>query len=376
MRDRLTRREALATLGSALAVGAAGCVEAPGVPESIGEDELPTPDLASEQAGDHGGLYAEVYREAIDSTVLVRGEGPASAQGSGFVVRDQFIVTNDHVVAGIDNPRIQYSGNRWSSGAIIGQDIFSDLAVVEAEERPSYATPLSLSERDPVIGQEVMALGNPLGLDASVSQGIISGVNRSLPSPTDFSIPNAIQTDASVNRGNSGGPLVDLDAEVAGVVFAGGGEGIGFAISAALANRVVPALIEDGEFEHTFLGVRLTGVTPEIAEANNLDRPSGVLITEVQDDGPSHGVLQGSTEETVDGVPVWVGGDVILEIEDIPIPTQEELSRVLALETDPGDTITLTIARDGDTTEVEVTLGRRREPDRDDEFGSLDTVYR
>ena len=367
MRDSATRREALSALGTAITFGVAGCVSAPSPdadsgPQTLDDGELPDPTPASERTGGEDGIYAEVYREAIDSVVLIRDRDPAGAQGSGFVYEGDYIVTNEHVVANVDGVRIQFSGDQWSTGTVVGDDVYSDLAVIEAEETPEFATSLPLTDDDPVVGQEVMALGNPLGLDASVSRGIISGVNRSLPSPTDFRIPNAIQTDASVNQGNSGGPLVDLDADVVGVINAGGGEGIGFAISAALTRRVVPALIEDGEFEHTYLGVLLTEVTPEIAEANDLERPTGVIVSEVLDDTPAEGVLQDSEEQTVDGVDLPVGGDVIVEIDGEPIPTQEDLSRILALDADPGDTLEFTIVRDGELLAVEITLDRRPDP--------------
>jgi S1-C subfamily serine protease len=194
-----------------------------------------------------------------------------------------------------------------------------------------------------------------------VTAGIVSGVDRTLPAPNDFSIPDAIQTDAPVNPGNSGGPLVDLDGTVVGVVNSGGGDNVGFAVSAALTRRVVPSLVDDGSYEHSYMGIRLRPVGPLLARANDVDR--GVYVDSVVPDGPSRGVFEGSTgETTIEGVTVPTGGDVIVAMEDTPIPQRQALSAFLALETRPGDTIAVTVLRDGAEQTVDLTLGSRPDP--------------
>lgn len=318
-------------------------------------------DDEGEDASD--GRYVDVYESIIDDVVLVSvsgmdGPGPGGL-GSGFVV-DDHVVTNAHVVRDADEVELQFTDEQWRTATVLGTDEYSDLAVLEVDDFPDVVDGLSLADERPAVGQEVVALGNPLGLDASITQGIVSGVDRSLPSPTGFSIPAAIQTDAPVNPGNSGGPLVDLEGSVLGVVFAGAGQTIGFAISSQLAARVVPALAADGEYPHSYVGVGVDPVDPRIAEANELDEPRGVLVREVRPDGPASGVLEPADEvATVDGVPVPAGGDVIVAIDDEEIPNEERLASYLALETSPGETIDVDVVRDGERETVELTLEER-----------------
>lgn len=312
------------------------------------------------------GAYTTVYQETIDDVVLVNvvGEGQEApgGLGSGFVTDDGYVVTNNHVVMDTTEVELQFRDEQWRTASVVGTDIHSDLAVLGVDELPDIAGGLSFTDADPVIGQEVLALGNPLGFDSSISQGIVSGVDRSLPSPTGFSIPAAIQTDAPVNPGNSGGPLVDLDGNVLGVVFAGAGQTIGFAISATLANRVVPSLIEDGEYQHPYMGVGVLPVGPLVAEVNDLEEPRGVLVTETVPDAPADGVLEPAEETTIaDGTPVPTDGDVIVMIGDEEIPNQDQLSSVLALETSPDETIDIEVIRDGERQTVELTLEARPE---------------
>jgi S1-C subfamily serine protease len=367
MDDGSTRRRVLATIGTVASTGTAGCAGL--FADSSGEettDEEPTPvsvdasqPLASETVDGDRSVYASVYEQTIDSVVVVRG---SANQGSGFVYDDQHVVTNEHVVEEAESMQIQFSGDRWETGTVVGTDTFADLAVLSVEDRPEYARPLQIATGSPAVGEEVMILGNPFGLDASLSRGIVSGVDRSLPSPAGFSIPDAIQTDASVNPGNSGGPIVDLTGEVVGVINAGQGDGIGFGISAAIVNRVIPALIEDGVFEHSYLGVRLRQVTPRIAEANDLNRAQGVIVVDALEDTPADGVLVPSEPESIDDRQTPVGGDVLVKVDDKAVFTQTDLAAYLVLQTTPGDTLSLTIVRDGKRQRIETTLVGRPAP--------------
>ena len=321
-------------------------------------------------AGAGESVYSEVYESTVDSVVLVRtyGSRGRNGQGSGFVYDNGFVVTNQHVVEGADRVQVRFRDGTWSTATVRGTDFYSDLAAVEVDDQPDSAPSLPLVDGEVQVGQEVVAIGNPFGLSGSVSAGIVSGVDRAIPASTDpddpnFSIPDAIQTDAAVNPGNSGGPLMTLDGRVAGVINSGGGDNIAFAISAALMRRVIPALIQDGEYAHSYMGVQLTTVTPPVARANDLPETTGVYIDAVLDGGPSDGVLQGSTgQETVRGVQTPVGGDVVLSMDGRPIPTRANLSTFLALETAPGDTIAVTLIRDGRQQTLDLTLGRRPEP--------------
>ncbi|AGB38314.1 S1C family serine protease [Natronococcus occultus] len=344
MRPDITRRRLLGVVGAATGFGSVGTVAS-----------------AQEQTE----RYAEIYDEAIDAVVLVNvsdDEGPEGL-GSGFVV-DDYAVTNDHVVGEASEVELQFRDEQWRTASVVGSDVHSDLAVLELEDVPDVVSPLSFTESEPTVGQEALALGNPLGLDASISQGLVSGIDRSLPSPTGFSIPAAIQTDAPVNPGNSGGPLVDLDGDVLGVVFAGAGQTIGFAISAALADRVVPALAEDGEYDHAYLGVNVIPVSPPLAEANELEDPRGVLVAEVVPDSPAEDVLEPVDDvATVNGEPVPVGGDAIIAIDGEEIPNQEQLAATIALETSPGETVAVEVIRDGERETVELELEPRPDVD-------------
>ncbi|WP_436931200.1 S1C family serine protease [Halosimplex halobium] len=380
-----SRRRFLAACGTALSAGVAGCSDSilgGETEDTTPVDPEPSTPGSGPADGDGGAdgaagdfeqfdadgesTYADVYRSTVPSVaqIQVYTGAPGPSQGTGFVYSDGHVVTNQHVVEGAETIYLRFSDSGWLDAAVEGTDVYSDLAVLSVEELPESAEPLALRESDPEVGTEVIAIGNPFGYSGSVSAGIVSGLNRTLPAPNDFSIPDAIQTDAPVNPGNSGGPLVTLDGAVAGVINSGGGDNIGFGISAPLTRRVVPALLEDGEYEHSYMGVRLQTVGPLLAEANGVDEHVGVYIDLVRDGAPSDGVLQGSTgETTVAGQPgVATGGDVVVAMGGTSIPTREALASFLALETSPGDTIDVTVLRDGEERTVELTLGSRPEP--------------
>lgn len=303
-----------------------------------------------------GSVYTDVYRETIPSVVLITtGQG----QGTGFLYDDNHIVTNAHVVGRASSTKVRFDDGRWTSATVEGTDLHSDLAVLSVDTVPESATPLSFVQTQPVIGQEVIAIGNPYNLDGSVTSGIISGLNRLIPSPAGYQIPDAIQTDAAVNPGNSGGPLMSLDNRVLGVVNSKRGDNIAFGISGALTQRVVSALIETGEYEHAYMGVSLDTVTPAIADANDMDRPRGLLVVQTVRGGPAAGVFEQSEIETVGGQRVPVGGDVILEVDGTQIESMEDLASYLALQTSPGETIQVTVLRDGTETTVALQLAAR-----------------
>jgi S1-C subfamily serine protease len=370
-----SRRRLLGALATGTAAGLAGCsFGAPANSEPSGD---PGPartvddqfESYTAQTGSSAGssAYSNVYNQVADSVTAVRVRRQfGGGSGTAWVYDEQHLVTNEHVVADATDLSVWFDGVGWQSAEVVATDVYSDLAVIRVDERPESARPLRLVESEPPIGTEVVAVGNPFGLSGSVSAGIISGQDRTLPAGTannDFSIPDAVQTDAAVNPGNSGGPLVTLDGRVAGVINSGGGDNVGFAISAAIVRRVIPALIEDGSYDYSYMGVRLTGVTPPIVEANDLPVSWGVYIAQAVDGGPSDGVLQGSTgEATVDGQTVETGGDVVVGMGDADIPTEQALSSYLALETSPGDTIDVEVIRDGRRETVRLTLGARPDP--------------
>ena len=373
---RVNRRGFLAAAGAGVLGAVAGCMAPqasqagtqPSFPDNLTESTTEVdPDGRAEDSA-----YTDVYESIIDSVTFLRVFGIESpfteetgqGQGSGFLYDDTHVVTNEHVVYGGEDVDVRYPTDEWANTEVVGTDFYSDLAVLEVDHVPDAAEPLALTEANPAVGQEVLAIGNPFGLEGTMTKGIVSGVDRSLEvgagpgQPRSF--PNVVQFDAGVNPGNSGGPLVNLDGDVVGVVNAGGGENIGFAISAPLARRVVPALIDDGEYHHPFIGVVLETVDRVVAEENDLPEPGGVIVVDVGDDTPAGGVLQGSDDSvTRHGEPVPIGGDVIVELDGHPIPDRNALSAVLTLELRPGDTVPLELRRDGALTTVELTLGER-----------------
>lgn len=348
---RQTRRRFLAATAG-LAAGLAGC--------GAGVNQSPDPVESSNPDPETDSPYTSVYEETIDSVVLV---GDGSGGGSGFV-NDGVVVTNQHVVDDAEQIDVRFENGEWRRAGVTATDIYSDLAVLSTDI-PSYATELQFVDSIPSVGTEVVALGSPFGLESSVSTGIISGRNRSVPNQqTGFSIPNTVQTDAGLDPGNSGGPLVTMDGAVTGVNVAGAGTSVGFAVSPLLARRVLPDLVSTGNYDHPFLGVQLLDVTPTVAEANDLEEAIGIYIADTLEDGPNVDTFQGSDDETtIDGDTVPVGGDVLLELDGHSTNSTAEVGTVLALELSPGDRVPATIIRDGEQQTIDVDIGARPDPE-------------
>ena len=370
-----TRRAVLAGVGLGIS-GLAGCA-------------APT-DSGRQQADSE---YTQIYRNTVDSVVDIHvSDGNQQlGQGSGFVV-DDHIVTNHHVVDVGPDVSVQFSDRQWADATVLGSDPHSDLAVLSVEDELTLPSPLRFVEQPPPVGEEVVAIGSPFDLSGSLTQGIISGRNRSVPGPGRYLIPDTIQTDVALNPGNSGGPIVDRRGRVVGIVFANQGETVGFAISAALAKRVVPELRATGSYDHSRLGITMQDVDPAIAEAAGLDNPGGLLVIEVDPDGPADGVLEPSVsneataempaaddpedspepeeppqpdgpEEPPDEPPaemeIPTGGDVIVSLAGQPVDSTDTLASILALETSPGETVAVGIVRDGKRLTVELTPDSR-----------------
>jgi S1-C subfamily serine protease len=306
--------------------------------------------------------------EVLGSTTL--GEGGTSS-GSGFIIdEDGHIVTNHHVVANSQRVTVVFFNGITAPAEVIGNDPDSDLAVVRVDGLIPEAHPLPLGDsNEVVVGQSVVALGNPFNLSNTMTFGIVSAVGRVIPSGfTRYNIPQAIQTDAAINPGNSGGPLINLEGEVIGVnaqirttSAVPGNVGIGFAIPSNIVRLVAPALIEQGAYQWAYLGVTGLPVSPIIAEANNLPpQTRGAYIIEIVPGGPADlGSMQGSqSQQIVDGVPVPVGGDIIIEAAGETVNSFNDLLNVIAFSR-PGDEIELVVLRGGEPVPLTVTLQPR-----------------
>ena len=295
--------------------------------------------------------------------------------GSGFVW-DQagHIVTNNHVVDGAVEIDVIFADGTNIPAELVGADPYSDLAVIKVDLDASQLAPIEVTDsRDLKVGELAIAIGNPFGLDGTMTVGIVSALGRTLPAGNDmlagqrFSIPNVIQTDAPINPGNSGGVLVDESGKLIGVPTAiespsGVNSGIGFAVPSDTVQRVVPSLIEDGDYQHAYLGISGVSLNPDLAEAMGLDRMQrGTLVTEAIGGGPAEEAgLRGSDQQVeIDGLQVPVGGDVIIAIEGEKIRDMDDLIAYLVSYTTVGQEVTLTILRDGMEVTVNVTLSER-----------------
>lgn len=310
-----------------------------------------------------------------------RGEEPRQprhhydrAGGSGFVWdTDGHIVTNNHVVKTADKITVTFADGTECEAQVVGTDPDSDLAVLKVDLPAERLKPVKVANSDSVkVGQLAIAIGNPFGLEGTMTVGFISALGRLLPlelnSPApSFSIPDVIQTDAPINPGNSGGVLVNSQGQLVGVPTAiiapsGASAGIGFAIPSAIVEKAVPALIRTGRFEHTWLGISGVTLTPEIAKAMGLKPDQrGALVVEVNADSPADkaGIRGGGRTAEIDGVPVKVGGDVIIGIGDQEVRRFDDIVAYLARETTVGQTVPIKLLRDGRPKSMDVTLEAR-----------------
>ena len=336
--------------------------------------QLPLPAEVVDEQALLVNLYARANPAVVNITIygLQGGQMTPLSQGSGFVYDESgLIITNDHVVEGAKQVEVIFSDGTIREAEVIGQDPNSDLAVVKVDKLPAGIAPLEIGDMSELaVGQTVIAIGNPFGLDGTLTRGVISALGRTIPALTPFSIPQAIQTDAAINPGNSGGPLLDLHGHVVGVnaqIETGGtsstNSGVGFAIPVSVVRQVVPVLIEKGRYEWAWLGVRGGSVSPALIEAMKLPVERGAYILEVTDGGPAQqaGLRGANNAATVNGLSVPIGGDVITAIDGQSIRSFDELLIYIAMQAKPGQKVTLTILRDGSSQDINVQLGTRAE---------------
>jgi len=332
--------------------------------------QAPPPASPSNAPGSLTALYEQVNPGVVNIQVFVEQEGiSGQGAGSGFVLDDEgHIVTNNHVVAEAQRVTVIFYNGIEVEAKIVGADDYSDLAVIRANSLPQGVHPLTVGDSDQVVtGDWVVAIGNPFSLGGSMSLGIVSATGRSIPSGVArFGIPQAIQTDAAVNPGNSGGPLLNLSGEVIGVnaqIASAGARvnsGVGFAIPSNIVRKVTPVLIASGSYQWPWLGVEGTSLNLILQRANDLEIQQGAYIISVAPDGPADEAgLQGSPNtRLVEGLDAPVGGDVVVAADGKSIADFDDLL-VAVTSKSPGDTIELTILRDGNEQRVTVTLEAR-----------------
>jgi S1-C subfamily serine protease len=331
-------------------------------------------------ATDGGRTVQDIYREEGRGVAFIQAEGVSdssvfgqeggTATGSGFVVdEDGTILTNAHVVEGAERVSVSFEEDGESIDAeVLGVDPDTDLAVLKIdpdEVEDLTVVPLGDSS-DLEVGDPVVAIGNPFGLQRTVTTGIVSALQRQIDAPSGFSISNVIQTDASINPGNSGGPLLDARGRVIGInsqIATGGGQGsvgIGFAVPVNTAKDLLPRLREGEEIERAYLGVRMATVTPDIASELDLPADAGALLESVEDGAPADEAgLRGSETDEVSGE-ISEPGDLIVSLDGEPVRNADDVVAAVA-GMEPGDTIELEIYRGDDRRTVEVELGERPE---------------
>jgi S1-C subfamily serine protease len=291
------------------------------------------------------------------------------ALGSGFVIdKAGHIVTNYHVVQGARSVDVSFSNNERLRARLVGTDPSTDIAVLQVKATSRALKPLPLGDSDTVqVGDQVLAIGNPFGLDRTATAGIVSALQRPIQAPNGDEIDHVIQTDAALNHGNSGGPLIDASGRVIGVnsqIQTGGTSdgnvGIGFAIPINTVKSVAAQLIKSGRVEHAFIGVGVQPITPQLARIFHLGVDHGLLVEHVQPRSAAAkaGLKAGTTNVTVAGESYRLGGDVIVSVDGAPVGSVARL-RDLVSAKKPGDAMTLGIRRDGKAKTVRVTLGRR-----------------
>jgi S1-C subfamily serine protease len=314
---------------------------------------------------DFGGSETDIFGQPQRSQAL----------GTGFVVDKQgYILTNAHVVD--DNGQransvtvvFKKSGSQTQrvAGQLVGVDVGSDVAVIKVDPAKVDLNPLPLGDSDSVqVGEPVVAIGNPLGYDFSITAGIVSATGRSLQAPNGQTIPNGIQTDAAINQGNSGGPLIDSSGRVIGIneqiaSSGGGNDGLGFAVPINTAVRSMEQLKANGKVTYAWMGIGLQTLTSDVASTFNMQTQGGALVEQVSPGSPAAkaGIRGGNQTVTVQGQDFTIGGDVIVKADNTPIRTADDLIAFLATKK-PGDTITVTVERDGKTQDLKVTLAER-----------------
>jgi S1-C subfamily serine protease len=315
-----------------------------------------------------------LFEKSEESVVKIKVERIGSATdtgsvGSGFVYDNLgHIITNAHVVDGANKATVTFLDGSQYNAEIIGEDKFTDIAVIKVSEKPRLLHPLQIGDSSLLqVGEQVAAIGNPFGLSGSMTSGIVSGMGRLIATPdTAFSIPDVIQTDAAINPGNSGGPLLNMKGQVIGIntaILSGTGEfaGVGFAIPSNTVSKIVPALIEDGKYTHPWIGITGQDIDPDLAQALQLKQAKGFMIITVVDGSPADKAgLKGRTITLETGGKEYpAGGDIIISVDDKEVRKISDILIHLQREKSVGDTMVLGVLRDGEFLHITLELVER-----------------
>ena len=366
-----------ALLGGVVAVGLGQTFDSGSTTTVIREIQSGTTEPAAFPANG-GKKISDIYEGAkhgvvqVTSTSVVSssffGAQEQQAQGSGFVIdKDGHVVTNYHVVEGAKKVQVSFSDEEQMDATVVGSDPSTDIAVLKIQGAMSRSlTPLALGDSSVVkVGDAVVAIGNPFGLERTVTAGIVSALQRRIQAPNGFQIDEVIQTDAAINHGNSGGPLLNANGDVIGVnaqieTESGGNVGIGFAIPIDTVKDVAGQLIKEGKVEHAYLGVELTTITSDLASNFRVPVDKGVLIQHVRDGSPAAdaGLKGGTTQVVLAGQTFWLGGDVVTKVDGQAVETSDQLASVVTSK-QPGDSLDLEVHRGQETLNVKVELGRQ-----------------
>jgi len=314
----------------------------------------------------------ELFEKSEEGVVKIQVDRDGqnrNSQGSGFVYDNLgHIITNAHVVDGASKATVTFLDGSQYDAEIIGKDKFTDIAVIKVSEKPRLLHPLQIGDSSQLrIGEQVAAIGNPFGLSGSMTSGIVSQMGRLLPSQdSGFSIPDVIQTDAAINPGNSGGPLLNLRGEVIGINTAiqsisGANTGVGFAIPSNTAIKIVPSLIEDGDYHHSWIGISGRDIDPDLARVLELKDAKGFLIITVVDGSPADKAgLKGMTAtQVIDGKEYPANGDIIILVDDKEVRKISDILIHLQREKSVGDTMVLGVLRDGEFMHISLELVER-----------------
>jgi S1-C subfamily serine protease len=311
-----------------------------------------------------------IYNQTRRSVVLIEVRvGSSGGQGSGFVYDKQgHIITNNHVVEDAEEITVTFIDGTYATATVVGRDPYVDIAVIKVDVADYLLTPVRLGNSSKIlVGEQVIALGNPFGLANTMTSGIVSALSRQMSAPGGYVTVDVIQTDAAINPGNSGGPLLNLRGEVIGMNTAIIAEiqqfsGVGFAVPSDTMRREINDLINDGEYQHPYLGITGSALTPEIKERMEMEPSTrGTLVVAVVDESPADqaGLRGGNREVSIDGFPIKLGGDIIIGIDGRVVNDFYDLQVYLERYTKPGDTIVIEVIRDNDVIELSLTLGIR-----------------